>query len=128
MLGKHLRELIPELTYLSSADCDLRDASAVLDLFKKEKPTGVIHLAARVGGILENIQNPAVFYDENIQINTNTLMAARECGVKKFIAVLSTCMYPDTVESYPMTEDDVHKGPPASANFSYAYTKRCMAV
>lgn len=128
MLGKHLQEVLPDMTYLSSADCDLKDYRAVLELFNAEKPDGVIHLAARVGGILENIQNPAIFYDENIQINTNTLMAAHQCGVEKFIAVLSTCMYPDTVSSYPMVEEDVHKGPPANANFSYAYTKRCMAV
>lgn len=128
MLGKHLQELMPGLTYLSSRDCDLTDRAAVSALFAKEKPDGVIHMAARVGGIMENIQNPAVFYDQNIQINTNTLVAAQENGVKKFVAVLSTCMYPDVVEEYPLFEEDVHKGPPAQANFSYAYTKRSMAV
>ena len=128
MVGKHLQEIMPNLIYLSSADCDLTDKGAIDALFASEKPDGVIHLAARVGGIMENIENPAVFYDENIQINTNTLAAAYRNGVKRFVAILSTCMYPDTVESYPMTEEDVHKGPPANANFSYAYTKRCMAV
>jgi len=128
MVGKHLQELMPDLVYLSSQDCDLTDFPAVDAFFAREKPDGVIHLAARVGGILENIENPAVFYDENIQINTNTLMAAHKNGVKKLVAILSTCMYPDTVERYPMVEEDVHKGPPANANFSYAYTKRCMAV
>lgn len=128
MVGRHLQELMPDLIYLSSQDCDLTDFGAVDALFAREKPDGVVHLAARVGGILENIANPAVFYDENIQINTNTLMAAHKNGVKKLVAVLSTCMYPDTVERYPMVEEDVHLGPPANANFSYAYTKRCMAV
>jgi len=128
MVGKHLQEIMPNLIYLSSRDCDLTNIEAVNSLFAYENPYGVIHLAAKVGGIIQNINNPAVFYDENIQINTNTLLAARKNNVKRFISVLSTCMYPDTVEKYPMTEEDVYKGPPAYANFSYAYTKRCMAV
>ena len=128
MVGRHMKEIMPDMVYLSSSDCDLTDKRAVEELFASIKPDGVIHLAARVGGIMENIENPAVFYDQNIQINTNTLVAAHKFGVKKFIAVLSTCMYPDVVEKYPLIEDDVHKGPPANANFSYAYTKRCMAV
>lgn len=128
MVGRHLQEIMPNAKYLSSKDCDLTNYQDVLDLFKKEKPDGVIHLAAKVGGILQNMASPADFYDQNIMINSNTLMAAKESGVKRFLAVLSTCMYPDVVDSYPMKEEDVHLGPPANANFSYAYTKRCMAV
>ena len=128
MVGMHLQEIMPDLVYLSSADCDLTDKNAVDALFASEKPDGVIHLAARVGGIMENIKNPASFYDENIQINTNTLMAARKNGVKRLIAILSTCMYPDKAVNYPMSEEDVHKGPPSAANFTYAYAKRCLAV
>jgi GDP-L-fucose synthase len=128
MVGRHLQEIMPNAIYLSSKDCDLTDYRSVLDLFKKEKPDAIIHLAAKVGGILQNMASPADFYDQNIMINSNTLMAAKEAGVKKFLAVLSTCMYPDVVDSYPMREEDVHLGPPANANFSYAYTKRCLAV
>ncbi len=128
MVGRHLKEVLPNLIYMSSKDCDLTDLKSVEAYFDKEKPDGVIHLAAKVGGILQNMSSPAVFYDKNIQINSNTLIAAKNSGVQRFLAVLSTCMYPDVVDKYPMTEEDVHKGPPAQANFSYAYTKRCMAV
>ena len=128
MVGRHLQELMPDLIYLSSSDCDLTNELQVNKLFKDYKPDGVIHLAARVGGILENMAYPADFYDQNIKINSNVLIAAREHKVQNFLAILSTCMYPDVVDAYPMSEDDVHKGPPAQANFSYAYTKRCMAV
>ncbi len=128
MVGRHLKEVMPNLIYMSSKDCDLTDLKSVEAYFKREKPHGVIHLAAKVGGILQNMSSPAVFYDKNIQINSNTLIAARNIGVQRFLAVLSTCMYPDVADQYPMTEEDVHKGPPAQANFSYAYTKRCMAV
>lgn len=128
MLGRHLKEIAPNFIYLSSKDCDLTDFNAVNQLFHKEKPYGIIHLAAKVGGILQNISSPADFYEQNILLNSNTLIAAKNNGVERFLAVLSTCMYPNVVEQYPMTEADIHSGPPAEANFSYAYTKRCMAV
>jgi GDP-L-fucose synthase len=128
MVGRHLQEIMPDAIYLSSSDCDLTNYQSVLQMFNEHKPDGVIHLAAKVGGILQNMSYPADFFDQNILINSNTLIAAKESGVKRFLAVLSTCMYPDVVESYPMTEEDVHKGPPTNANFSYAYAKRCMAV
>jgi GDP-L-fucose synthase len=128
MVGKHLQEIMPNLIYLSRNDCNLCDMDSVDTFFAKEKPDGVIHLAAKVGGILENLKNPADFYDQNIQINTNALVASRKNGVKRFIAILSNCMYPDVVDSYPMTEEDIHRGPPSFANFSYSYSKRCMAV
>ena len=128
MVGRHLRQIMPDLTYLSSRDCDLTSEKEVNSLLRREKPDGIIHLAAKVGGILQNINYPADFYDKNIKMNSNLLIGAREYGVKNFLAILSTCIYPDTVDNYPMTEQDVHRGPPAIANFSYAYTKRCMAV
>ena len=128
MLGRHLKDIMPENIYLSSKDCDLTSEEQTINMLESIKPDGIIHLAAKVGGILENIKYPADFYDQNIKINTNILTSARLLGVKSLLAVLSTCMYPNIVDSYPMTEKDIHIGPPASANFSYAYSKRCMAV
>tara|TARA_A100001515_G_scaffold69483_1_gene55238 strand:- start:2819 stop:3751 length:933 start_codon:yes stop_codon:yes gene_type:complete len=128
MLGRHLKDAAPEYVYFSSKECDLTNKEDTVNFFKKHNPDTIIHLAAKVGGILQNMAYPADFYDQNIMINSNVLIAARESGVKNFLSVLSTCMYPDVVDSYPMLESDVHKGPPAQANFSYAYTKRCMAV
>ena len=128
MVGRHLQDIAPDYIYLSSADCDLTSYKEVNLLMKKYQPTAVIHLAAKVGGILQNMKFPADFYDLNITMNTNVLKAARDNKVNKFLSILSTCMYPNVVETYPLTEEDVHKGPPAQANFSYAYTKRCMAV
>ena len=49
---------------------------------------------------------------------------AKKHNVKRFTGILSTCMYPDVVDNYPMTEKDVHLGAPADANFSYGFTKR----
>ena len=97
-------------------------------VFNFYKPTNIIHLAAKVGGILQNIKFPADFYDANIMMNSNVLIAAKKLEVDNFLSILTTCIYPDVVDKYPLKEEDIHKGPPAQANFSYAYTKRCMAV
>ena len=96
-------------------------------IFKQIKPQVVIHLAAKVGGIMDNINNPVNFFDDNILINTNTVKAAYECGVSKFIGVLSTCIYPDKLNKndYPITEEMLHNGPPTPTNFAYGYAKRC---
>ena len=128
MVGCHLKDIAPDYIYLTREDCDLTKYDQVERIFEFYKPINVVHLAAKVGGILQNIKFPADFYDANITMNTNVLMAARKTKVDNFLSILTTCIYPDVVEKYPLKEEDMHKGPPAQANFSYAYTKRCMAV
>mgnify|MGYP003113522474 CR=1 FL=1 len=127
MVGKHLQEILPDASYVGS-QFDLRDWITVDSLLDKLKPDCIIHLAAKVGGIQENIEKPAEFFDDNILMNTNILRASHKHGVKKFIGILSTCIYPDVVETYPMKEEDLFLGPPAKTNFSYGYAKRCLAV
>jgi GDP-L-fucose synthase len=61
-------------------------------------------------------------------MNTNLLRFGYKYGVNRFIGILSTCIYPDTVETYPMRENMLHMGPPTQTNFSYGYAKRAMAV
>ena len=127
MVGKHLMKLLPDAIYIGS-EFDLRDWIAVDSLLDKIKPDCVIHLAAKVGGIQDNIAKPAEFFDDNILMNTHILRASHKHSVSKFIGILSTCIYPDVVESYPMKEEDMFLGPPAPTNFSYGYAKRCLAV
>jgi len=128
LVGKYLQKILPDATYLSSKDCDLRDQRQVYDLFDALKPTIVIHLAAKVGGIKDNIAKPAEYFEDNILMNTNLLKVSYEYGVKQFIGVLSTCIYPDKVDNYPMKEEDMFLGPPTPTNFSYGYAKRSLAV
>tara|TARA_R110000824_G_scaffold285986_2_gene474111 strand:- start:670 stop:1554 length:885 start_codon:yes stop_codon:yes gene_type:complete len=128
MVGKHLQKILPNAVYVGSKDYDLRDRLEVEILFQTHKPTHVIHLAAKVGGIQDNISKPAEYFDDNILINTNVLKMSHIYNVNKFIGILSTCIYPDVVEDYPMTEEDLFIGPPAKTNFSYGYAKRCLAV
>ena len=130
MTGKHLKAYLPVAHYLSSKDCDLRDPHAVDSLFKKGKYDTVIHLAAKVGGILDNINNPVQFFEENIYINTNVLKFAHAHGVTRFLGVLSTCIYPDQLaeDVYPLSESRLHEGAPTPTNFAYGYAKRCLGV
>lgn len=118
---------IPGATFISSKDCDLRDFSAIDSIMKEYKPEVVIHLAAKVGGIQANMNYLGDFYRDNIMINTNVLEAARLHGVNKVVSLLSTCIYPNNVK-YPLTEDQIHNGPPHDSNFGYAYAKRMLEV
>lgn len=130
MVGKHLQKILPKAIYLSSKECNLQNFEQTSKLFKQIKPQAVIHLAAKVGGIMDNINNPVNFFEENILINTNTLKATYECGASKFTGVLSTCIYPDKLKKneYPISEEMLHLGPPTPTNFAYGYAKRCLAV
>jgi len=128
MVGKSLKKLLPNATYLSSKECDLKNEEEVKSLMNNNEFDAVIHLAAKVGGIIDNINKPDDYFVDNIQMNTNIVKWSRITGVKRFIGILSTCIYPDKVITYPMTEDMLHQGPPTPTNFSYGYAKRCLAV
>ena len=128
MVGKSLKELIPQAVYISSKDCDLTNPIEVELLIKTHKPEVIIHLAAKVGGIIDNINKPAEYFDDNILMNTLLLKSAHKYGVERFIGILSTCIYPDSVIRYPMIESMLHLGPPTPTNFSYGYAKRSLAV
>lgn len=128
MVGKSLQELMPEALYISSKDCDLTNPIEVELLIKTHKPEVIIHLAAKVGGIIDNINKPAEYFDDNVLMNTLLLKSAYKYGVERFIGILSTCIYPDSVVRYPMSESMLHLGPPTPTNFSYGYAKRSLAV
>ncbi|HIO72560.1 MAG TPA: NAD-dependent epimerase/dehydratase family protein, partial [Flavobacteriales bacterium] len=69
------------------------------------------------------------FYLDNMKINHNVLHQAKEDGVKKVVSLLSTCVYPDAIDvRYPLTEVQLHAGPPHESNFGYAYAKRMVDV
>ena len=128
LVGKHLQDILPEATYISSKDYDLTESYNVHRLMYKERPDVVIHLAARVGGILDNITNPVDYLEQNILINTNVLQHCHQFNVSRVISILSTCIYPDIVDTYPMKEEVLFNGPPPPDNFAYAMSKRCMAT
>ena len=128
LVGKHLKDILPEAIYISSKDFDLTNIDRVHAMMDFFRPKIVIHLAARVGGIMDNINYPVDYLEENILMNTNLLKKCHEFKVDRVIAILSTCIYPDIVETYPMKEEDLFNGPPTPTNFSYGFAKRCMAT
>lgn len=128
MVGRSLKKLLPGAIYLSSKDYDLTSEKDVARMYYELKPSVVIHLAAKVGGIIDNINKPGEYFTDNVLMNTLLVEYARFHGVERFIGILSTCIYPDVASNYPMTEDMLHEGPPTKTNFSYGYAKRSLAV
>jgi len=79
---------------VSSKKLNLRNQQAVLDFYKKEKPSIVIDAAAKVGGILANNDYPYDFLMQNMQIQNNLIDGALNSGIEKFIFLGSSCIYP----------------------------------
>jgi GDP-L-fucose synthase len=130
MVGRAMQATAPagmDAHYASSRDGDLRDAGACAALFERVRPTHVLHLAARVGGVWENTRFVGEFFLDNIRINANVLEAARRAGVQKLVSLLSSCVYPDGIR-LPLREADLHAGEPHPSNFGYAYAKRMLEV
>lgn len=128
LVGTYLKELLPDGIFLSSSDCDLRNINDVRTIFNFIKPDIIVHAAAHVGGILDNINNPVNYLENNLLINTNVIRMAHEFEVNKLIGLLSSCAYPDVVDKYPMIEADLFRSEPTKTNYGYAYSKRCMAL
>lgn len=129
LVGRAVQSIYPSATYLERKDYNLGSKKETEKVFEKFQPKYVIHLAAKVGGVKGNTDYIGDFYKENILINTNVIDAAAKFGTKKLVSVLSTCVYPDTKYiKYPLTEDQLHMGPPHESNFGYAYAKRMIDV
>ena len=77
-----------------STELDLRNQQAVQNFYSTEKPEIVIDAAAKVGGILANNDFPYQFLMENMQIQNNLIDGAHKAGIKKFIFLGSSCIYP----------------------------------
>jgi len=123
MVGSAFKRVLSTAHYPTRQEMDLLQS---LDFSKIEN---IIHLAAKVGGIQANMSSMGDFYYENEKINQNVLQGAKNAGVKKVVSLLSTCVYPDaSYVTYPLTEDQLHMGPPHSSNFGYAYAKRMVDV
>jgi len=112
---------------LSSSEADLRVRSEVDNVLEKINFNGIIHCAAKVGGVGSNMSYKGDFFYDNIMINTNVIESARTHNIKNLVAFLSTCIFPDKVE-YPLTEKKIHLGPPHFSNDAYAYAKRMADI
>ena len=112
---------------IGSKDINLLNQNSIEYLLADKDIDGIIHCAARVGGVKGNMTYPGEFTYENLKMNTGIIEEARKAGINKLIAFSSTCVFPDKVE-YPLTPDKIHLGPPHSSNYGYAYAKRMAEI
>ncbi len=104
------------------SELDLANQAATNAFFATERPEAVIMAAAVVGGLFDNKTRPAVFCGENLKIQTNVIDAAHQHGVKKFIFLGSSCIYP-RIPDRLITEDDILTAPLEKTNEGYAVAK-----
>jgi len=110
-----------------SAEYDLVDNEAVKRLYFKSKPHVVIHLAAKVGGIGANRQNPGKFFYDNLMMGIQMMEQGRLFGLDKFIAVGTVCAYPKFTP-LPFKEEDLWNGYPEETNAPYGLAKKMLLV
>ena len=106
----------------SHGELELLDYGKVKSYLVKEQPDLIIHAAGKVGGIAANCKAPMEFLLTNMDMGRNIIYGAFETGVKKFINLGSSCMYPRNSEK-PLTEDMVLKGELEPTNEGYALAK-----
>ena len=110
-----------------SREYDLVQGEAVRRLYADTQPDLVIHLAAVVGGIGANRENPGKYFYENLMMGAQMIEQARQHGVKKFVATGTICAYPKHTP-IPFKEDDLWNGYPEETNAPYGLAKKMMLV
>lgn len=106
---------------------DLVEAANIESLLSDTRPDLIIHLAAVVGGIGANQENPGKFFYENLMMGVQLIEQARQHGVKKFVALGTVCAYPKFTPT-PFREDDLWNGYPEETNAPYGLAKKMMLV
>ena len=127
MVGSSILRILKKKGYknlitIDKKRLDLRDQKSVKEFLKRKKPQAVIIAAGKVGGIRANINYPANFMNDNLQIQTNLISASYENKVKKLILFGSSCIYPKNLEK-PIKEDQILSGKLEETNESYAVAK-----
>jgi GDP-L-fucose synthase len=110
-----------------SHEYDLRREEPIVRLLDRVRPNVVIHLAAVVGGIGANRENPGRFFYENLMMGVQLLEQARLFGVNKFVTVGTVCSYPKFAP-VPFREEDLWNGYPEETNAPYGLAKKMLLV
>jgi GDP-L-fucose synthase len=129
-IGKHLCNKLKLLNYNiietgSSSLHNLKDQSIANFLIKHYKPNVVIHLAAKVGGIGANKENPGRFMRDNLTMGINIINASLDNQVDKFIMTGTVCSYPKYTQ-VPFRESDIWNGYPEETNAPYGIAKKTL--
>jgi GDP-L-fucose synthase len=110
-----------------SNDYDLVEMAAVRRLYADAKPTLVIHLAAKVGGIGANRSNPGKFFYDNLMMGVQLIEVGRQVGLRKLVALGTICAYPKFCP-VPFKEEDLWNGYPEETNAPYGIAKKALLV
>jgi len=110
-----------------SKEYDLCDRDAIIRLYTEVRPHIIIHLAAVVGGIGANRENPGRFFYDNAIMGIQLMEYARQSGVEKFVATGTVCAYPKFTP-IPFNEDNLWDGYPEETNAPYGLAKKMMLV
>ena len=123
-----LRDHSPaEIFSFSSKQYDLTRQADVARMFADQRPDVVIHLAARVGGIGANRDNPGRFFYENAIMGIELMEQARRNGVEKYVQVGTVCAYPKFAR-VPFSEAELWDGYPEETNAPYGIAKKALLV
>ncbi len=131
-LGSHVVDKLKEkqckkVIVPRSKEFDLRKEEVIVRLLEETKPDIIIHLAAVVGGIGANRENPGRFFYDNIIMGVQLLEQARLHNVPKFVAVGTICAYPK-ITPIPFKEENLWNGYPEETNAPYGLAKKAMLV
>jgi len=121
------RRGVTDVVVPRSREYDLVDRQACRGLIAHARPDLVLHLAARVGGIGANRENPGRYLFENAMMGLHILEECRLAGVRKVVAVGTICAYPKFTP-VPFREDDLWNGYPEETNAPYGIAKKLMLV
>lgn len=109
------------------ADYDLTEESAVIKCYNDFKPDAILHLAAEVGGIGANRDNPGRFFYANMAMGMHLIEHARRSKLKKFVQTGTICAYPKFTP-IPFREDELWNGYPEETNAPYGVAKKALLV
>jgi GDP-L-fucose synthase len=108
-------------------DFDLRDQGDILRALEAARPDVIVHLAASVGGIGANRENPGRFFYDNALMGIQLMEEARRAGVGKFVTIGTICSYPKHTP-VPFREEDLWNGYPEESNAPYGLAKKMLLV
>ena len=127
MLGSAILRILKKKGYknlliIDKKKLDLRNQKSVKKYLQIKKPDAIIIAAAKVGGIKANVDYPASFIRDNLQIQTNLISSGYDTNVKKLILFGSSCIYPKDLKK-PIKESQILTGSLESTNESYSIAK-----
>jgi len=106
---------------------DLRKLDDIIKIYKLAKADIVIHLAAVVGGIGANRENPGSYFYDNLIMGIQLIEEARKSSIEKFVAIGTICAYPKFTP-VPFKEEDLWDGYPEETNAPYGLAKKMLLV